>query len=119
MRKPAQSEPERTHFSVINAAVSEEAERVLSEAVKWSVFFVQDESKVKGVRYESNEYVLNPIFAPFFGISYNKGKKLEIPSPQAEAMLTGAVQDYTNLIKTYERAWASNDDEQLTLGLEE
>lgn len=116
--KPAQSEPERTHFCVINAAVSEEAERVLSEAVKWSVFFVQTESKVKGVRYESNEYVLNPIFAPFFGISYNKGRKLEMPSPQAEAMLTGTVQDYTNLLKTYERAWVTSDEEQLSLGLE-
>jgi len=117
--KPAQSEPERTHFCVINAAVTDEAERVLSEAVKWSVFFIQDESKVKGVRYESNEYVLNPIFAPFFGISYNKGRKLEMPGPQAEAMLTGTVQDYTNLLKTYERAWATSEDEQLTLGLED
>jgi hypothetical protein len=117
--KSAQSEPERTHFCIVNADVSAPALKVINEAVKWSVLFEETESKVKGTRYESKEYVLNPIYAPFFGLSYNKGRKLEIPANQAESMLTGTVQDYTALLKSYERAWASSDDEQLLLGLED
>ena len=117
--RPSQSEPERTQFSIINSEVSELANQVLSEAVKWSVFFEEPESKVKGTRYESKEYILNPIFAPFFGLSHNKGRKLEMPAPQAELMLTGGIQDYTGLLRTYERNWTIVEDEQLTLGLED
>jgi hypothetical protein len=117
--KSAQSEPERTHFCIVNADVSVPATKVLTEAVKWSVLFEEPESKVKGTRYESKEYVLNPIYAPFFGLSYNKGRKLEIPANQAEFMLTGSVQDYTALLKSYERAWASSEEDQLLLGLED
>jgi len=117
--KLAQSEPERTHFSIIGTEVSDDAKLVITEAIKWSVLFEEPESKVKGTRYESNDYVLNPIFSPFFGISYNKGRKLEIQGTQAEQVFTGGIEDFTGLLKNYEKAWASADDEQMTLGLDE
>lgn len=117
--RPSQSEAERTHFCITNDVVSSDAKRVLDEAVKWSVFFEEPESKVKGLRYESSEYVLNPIYAPFFGLSYNKGRKLEMPAPQAETMLTGGVEDFTALLRLYEKQWASNTSEQMMLGLED
>jgi len=118
--RPSQSEPERTHFSIVNGHISDEAQRVLDEAVKWSVFFKMPESKVKGTRYESSEYVLNPIFAPFFGISYNKGRKLEIPCVQATTMLNGNIEEFTGLLRQYEKQWTLDSDEaQLLLGLEE
>lgn len=117
--KLSQSEPERTHFSIIGTEVSSEAKIVLSEAIKWSVLFEEPESKVKGTRYESNDYILNPIFSPSFGISYNKGRKLEIQGAQAEQILTGTVEDFTGLLKTYEKNWASSIEEQMSLGLDE
>lgn len=117
--RPSQSEPERTHFSIINEEVNEASQKVIDEAIKWSVFFKEPESKVKGVRYESSEYVLNPIYAPFFGISYNKGRKLEMPASNAETMLTGGIDDFTSLLRQYEKQWASDTSEQLTLGLED
>ena len=106
--RPSQSEPERTHFSIINDQVGENAKKVLDEAVKWSVLFQTPETKVKGTRYESSEYVLNPIFAPFFGISFNKGRKLEIPCIQAEEIFTGEVNQYTSLLRAFEKKWANS-----------
>lgn len=117
--RPSQSEAERTHFCIINDAVSTDAEKVLVEAIKWSVFFKEPESKVKGVRYESSEYVLNPIYAPFFGLSYNKGRKLEMPAQQAELMLTGGVEEFTTLLRQYEKQWSVGISEQMLLGLED
>lgn len=118
--RPSQSEPERTHFCIINEEVSGEAQRVLSEAIKWSVLFEEPESKVKGMRYESKEYVLNPIYAPFFGLSYNKGRKLELPFSQAEVMLTGGVDDFTDMLKLYEKNWLTGPSkDQMALDLED
>lgn len=112
----SQSEPERTHFSIINAEVGEDAKAVISEAIKWSVLIEAPESKVKGLRYESSDYILNPIYAPFFGISYNKGRKLEISNIQAEAMLVGTIEDYTKILKQYESVWGPESSDQLSLG---
>lgn len=118
--RPSQSEPERTHFTIINGQVGDEAQRILGEAVKWSVLFAMPESKVKGTRYESSEYVLNPIYAPFFGISYNKGRKLEIPCPQASTILCGNIEEFTGLLRQYEKQWTVDTNQaQLALGLEE
>jgi hypothetical protein len=117
--RPSQSEPERTHFSIINAQVDEEAQRVLDEAVKWSVLFKVPESKVKGTRFESSDYVLNPIYSPFFGISFNKGRKLEIPCAQATQILRGNVEEFTDVLRQYERQWILGaNDSQLLLDLE-
>jgi hypothetical protein len=93
---------------------------VLDEAVKWSVLFEEPETKVKGSRYESNDYVLNPIYAPYFGLSYNKGRKLEINSLDANIILAGPIDQFTRLLRQYERKWelAPNDD-QLDLDLGE
>lgn len=113
----SQSEPERTHFSIIQDEISPDAQKILDEAIKWSVLFKMPESKVKGTRYESSEYLLNPIYAPFFGISYNKGRKLEIPYNKAEMIFTGSVEDFTELLRTYERDWLSDTSDQLQLDL--
>jgi hypothetical protein len=110
--RPSQSEAERTHFCIINDQISDSAQSILNEAIKWSVLFQDPESKVKGIRYESSEYILNPIYAPFFGISYNKGRKLEISGHQAETIFTGNVDDFTKLLRQYEKQWAINNSEQ-------
>ncbi len=115
----SQSEAERTHFSILHEEVSGASKIVLDEAVKWSVLFEEPETKVKGSRYESNDYVLNPIYAPYFGLSYNKGRKLEINSLDANIILAGPIDQFTRLLRQYERKWelAPNDDQfDLDLG---
>lgn len=114
----SQSEAERTHFSILNEELSGESKEVLREAVKWSVLFEMPETKVKTNRYESKDYVLNPIFAPFFGLSYNKGRKLELQSAHAKTMLAGPIDEFTQLLRQYEGKWAVVPDDQLHLELE-
>ncbi|MFM2051116.1 MAG: hypothetical protein RL682_1607, partial [Pseudomonadota bacterium] len=117
--RDSQSEAERTHFSILDEEMSGVAKTILDEAVKWSVLFEEPETKVKGNRYESNDYVLNPIYAPFFGISYNKGRKLEIQSRDANIILAGPVDQFTLLLRQYEKSWSliRNDDQfDLDLG---
>ena len=113
-----QSECERTHFSILDEEISTQAREVLREAIKWSVLFETSETKVKANRYESSEYILNPIYAPFFGLSYNKGRKFELQSGEAEAMLTGRVDEFTQLLRQYEKSWSVDIADQMSLGLE-
>lgn len=114
----SQSEAERTHFSIVGEELTAQAEQVLKEAIKWSVLLKVPETKVKGNRYESDDYVLNPIYAPFFGLSYNKGRKLEMPTAEAETMLAGKLDDFTKLLRQYEIKWGTDNGDQFLLGLE-
>lgn len=107
----SQSEFERTHFSIENgnADISAEANELLQEAVKWSVLYAEDETKIKNERLTSFEYTLNPIYAPFFNISYRKGRKLELSSRQAEALLTGTEMEKQGLFKDFRAQWLGED----------
>jgi hypothetical protein len=114
----SQSEAERTHFSIVGEELTAQADQVLKEALKWSVLLKVPETKVKGNRYESDDYILNPIYAPFFGLSYNKGRKLEMPTAEAETMLAGKLDDFTKLLRQYEIKWGADSGDQFSLGLE-
>lgn len=108
--RPSQSEAERTHFS-IDSALSSDAEVILQECVKWSILFVAPETKVKDERFEGEEYILNPIYAPHFGISYNKGRKLELTTQAAIELLTGTRDNLDKLLKSYKNKWSVTDDQ--------
>lgn len=113
--RPSQSEAERTHFTVSSGDLSEEASTILSECIKWSVLFEVTESKAKDVRLPYADFVLNPIFAPHFGISYNKGRKLDIQADDATRLLVGGRDDMNRLIKGYQKAWKLDEGEQFHL----
>lgn len=108
-QRPSQSETERTHFSLSTEGFSEEQETVLSEAVKWSVLFGGEETKVKSTRFEQMEYQLNPIYAPHFGISYNKGRKLELTPEHAVALLGGTHKQLDEMIQVYQQTWLKKE----------
>ena len=113
-QRPSQSESERTHFS-IDGTPSDQAEMVLRECIKWSVLFATRETKVKDSRFEADEYVLNPIYAPYFGISYNKGRKLEFSLQAVEDILVGDRSNLDDLVKSYKRMWGVTESDQLPL----
>jgi hypothetical protein len=113
--RPSHSEPERTHFSIIQGDVPEGAKVILDEAVKWSVLFDSPETKVKSVRLESSEYVLNPIYAPQFKISYRKGRRIELSTIHANALLLGDQSALANIIDDYKRNWFGGGAEQPSL----
>ena len=103
-RRTSQSEPERTHFAIRDGedSISEEAKTLLAEAVKWSVLFEERETKAKSVDLpQVVDYVLNPIYAPYFHISYRKGRKLELTSTDFAILSSGTADEFRH--KLYAR----------------
>jgi hypothetical protein len=88
-RSDRQSEPEINHFTLSGGELSEKLRIYLSEAEKWSVLFVSTETKMKATGAISSDYVLNPIFSPYFQISFRKKRSLQISSAQLQVMLEG------------------------------
>jgi len=111
----SQSETERTHFTASQGGLDEESNVILSECVKWSVLFVVPETKVKDTRVEANDYIFNPIYSPFFGISFNKGRKLDLKSDTLKSLLTGGREEINQLVKDYKKAWDIGDQDQIPL----
>lgn len=107
--RPSLSESEQTHFSVVRGseALSPEDERFLREATKWSVLFEEEATKLKQ-NYEPQtvEYVLNPIYAPYFHISYRKKRKLELKSEELIRLIRGSYADVSALLKRYSKNWS-------------
>ncbi|TXI47113.1 MAG: hypothetical protein E6Q50_14365 [Lysobacter sp.] len=114
-QRAAQSEPERTHFSITKGEPSESTKLLLRECQKWSVFFATRETKVKDARYEGQEYVFNPIFAPYFGISFNKGRRLELDQDTLEQLFTGSRDRLDAILKDYKSRWNLSESDQLPL----
>jgi len=62
------------------------------------------------------EYVLNPICAPYFNITYRKIKRLELTSDELRVIMNGTYDDVNSLLRKYSRKWAVNlDDADPTL----
>lgn len=79
--KEAQSEPEVTHFGIKDDELNLDDEGInfFREAEKWGVLKKSESTKSKSmISTDVYDYILNPIYAPFFFISYRKGRKLEI-----------------------------------------
>ena len=108
-QSPPQSEPERTHFAITGgeAELAEPARLFLSEAVKWSVLFEKKGTKKKDVaEAEGIEYVLNPIYSPYFHISYRKRRKLDLSPSEVQTIIGGDYVSVRKLLKNSQRRWA-------------
>jgi len=106
-RSRTQSEPERSHFAIVRGeAVSSEDNEFLLEAVKWSVLFAVEETKLKDQDQPSNfEYILNPIYAPYFGITYRKRRKIELSTEEFRTLRQGNYDEVSALLKRYAKSW--------------
>ena len=84
----------------------EEHDEFIKEAEKWSVLFVERETKIKDeFRREGFEYILNPIYAPYFNITYRKRRKLELTTDDFIVLAGGDYEEVKNLLKRYSRKW--------------
>jgi hypothetical protein len=104
----AQSEPERNHFSIHRGQrqLGQSEDRFLTEAVKWSVLFEEKETKRKAAEEpEVTEYILNPIYAPYFHISYRKRRKLDMTSDDFICLMGGTYDDVSALLQQYAAKW--------------
>jgi hypothetical protein len=107
-QRPTQSEPEQTHFSIGTGAAQLNAVdyAFLREAVKWSVLFEEEETKKKGTSDpEDVEYVLAPIYAPYFHISYRKRRKLKLKTDDIVTLIRGTYDEVKDLLRRYSVTW--------------
>jgi hypothetical protein len=106
--RPAQSEPEQTHFSVASGQeqLTQEDVDFLTEAAKWSVLFEEKGTKKKVAFVpEDREYVLNPIYAPYFHISYRKKRKVELNTSELICLIRGSLAEISALLLKFSKAW--------------
>ncbi len=107
-QRPSQSEPEQNHFSIKGASsqLAEDDLDFLLEAVKWSVLLEQRVTKKKQAHLpETVEYVLNPIYAPYFHISYRKRRRLELEADDVICLMRGSYDAVSALLKRFSREW--------------
>ena len=109
-KRPGQSEPEVNHFSIsgqLGESKRAEMESILREARIWSVVYEERDTKNKGKDdIESVEYFPNPIYAPYFGISYRKKRKVTISVKDFMDIIEGDESAFDRIRKEYERKWS-------------
>ena len=88
-RTARQSEPEINHFVLGTGDVTQHLQTYLDEAEKWSVLSVTHETKMKSAAMITYDYVLNPVFAPFFQISFRKKRSIKLDAEHLRVMLEG------------------------------
>jgi hypothetical protein len=114
MRK-TQSEPEINHFSIKGgyANLTDDDQHFLSEAEKWGVLYKEKSTKDKDKSSpDSVEWILNPIYSPFFFISHRKKKKIEFSADHFRVLHCGNEEARVNLEKLYKSKWDLEDSEQ-------
>lgn len=80
-----QSETEITHFGIKSSSdqLNERDQNIIRECQKWGVLRLDETTKEKSALSTGlYDYVLNPIYAPRFLISYRKGRKFELTASQ-------------------------------------
>lgn len=113
-RSDKQSEPEINHFTIAGGELGESLNRYLLEAEKWSVLFVSRETKMKTLGVIGSDYTLNPIFSPYFQISYRKKRSLHFNASQLLQMLEGEQQVRDALVRELGKQ-DSSEPEQIDL----
>ncbi|WP_148253386.1 ORC-CDC6 family AAA ATPase [Aidingimonas lacisalsi] len=87
--RESQSETEVTHFGIKDdqGVFKEEDQFFLDEAEKWGVLKAIESTKNKSLSASPTyDYILNPVYSPFFLISYRKGRKLDIDAVDFKAL---------------------------------
>jgi hypothetical protein len=116
-RRPTQSEPEQAHFAITSGAktLSIDDSRLLREAEKWSVIFKEEETKMKSdIQLASFEYILNPIYAPYFNITYRKRRKLGLSTDDLGILIHGSFDEATGLLRRFSKQWEVEEEPNAT-----
>lgn len=94
-----QSEPEINHFTLASGDITDELRMYLREAEKWSVLFCSRETKMKSTGAKDVDYIFNPIFSPYFQISFRKKRSLSISALELLEMLKGDQRTRDSLVR--------------------
>lgn len=117
---PTMSEPEQNQFTINSGgrSLNEDELDFLAEALRYGILVEQLETKSKsGVGQDIVDYQLNPIYAPYFQISYRRKRKLEISVEQFHTLVMGHENEYKALARGLARQLSDYDAQQLGLQL--
>src|SRR5690606_2667014 len=93
----SQSEPEITHFNIRGGLQSLDYrdKEFMEEAEKWGILYRTPSTKGKSLdRKDDCDWVLNPIYAPYFFISYRKIRKTYFEPEEVKAFIGESSEDY-------------------------
>lgn len=112
-KRVSQSESEVNHFSLNESdesRLTDNAKIVIGEAKRWSVLFEElDATKSKSPsEVATSDYVLNPIYAPKFGISIRKNRKITLTTPDVEALIQGNTDSWKSMVSRYINKWEND-----------
>jgi hypothetical protein len=103
---PAMSEPEQNQITINSGAraLNIEERAFLSEALKYAILVEQLETKTKGgVGQDIVDYQLNPIYAPYFQISYRRKRKIDLSVEEFHLLLMGTETEFRDLVRSLTR----------------
>jgi hypothetical protein len=115
---PAMSEPEQNQITINNGfrPFFDEERAFISELTKYAILVEQLETKAKGsVGLDILDYQLNPIYAPYFQISYRRKRKIELTVEQFHVLAMGTEGDFRELAKEFTRNLPETDSFQIDL----
>ncbi|GAB1038962.1 hypothetical protein [Shewanella algae] len=115
-KRKSQSENEVNHFSIKvsdDTLLDETTKKLLEEASVWSILIeiIGDTKRKSSQDASSKEYMLHPIFAPHFGISFRRKKKFDFSTEEITTIFSGSEQEYVSLCKHYQKVWKLDSDE--------
>ena len=115
---PAMSEPEQNQFTINSGGRALQGNELdfIAEALRFGILVEQLETKSKsGVGQDIVDYQLNPIYAPYFQISYRRKRKLEMSVEQFHVLIMGNEDEYRDLARGLARQLPVADAQQLGL----
>jgi len=118
-KRKTQSEPEVNHFTLDLSDVtqlSEKTQKLLNEALVWSVLFEEESTKIKSDdTTETKDYILHPVLSAFFKISYRKKRKIKLKPGEVEVIFFGEENEFIRLIRYFKNSWGVDDTSESDL----
>ncbi|MCW0346197.1 hypothetical protein NB703_004290 [Pantoea ananatis] len=112
-KRKTQSEPEINHFTLDlsdTTQLTERTQKLLNEALVWSVLFEEESTKIKSDdTTETKDYLLHPVLSAFFKISYRKKRKLKLKPTEVEVIFFGEESEFIRLIKNFKYNWGLDE----------
>lgn len=109
----SQSEPEITHFNIKGGfqALSNDDQDFLKEAEKWGILYSTGSTKGKSLdRKDDNDWVLNPIYTPYFFISYRKIRKTYFEPAEMSLIISDSESDFESVRNSRKKKLDLSDD---------
>lgn len=112
-KSPTQSEPEINHFSIDRDSTNEPWNELFETAYAESILLRLNGNKQKSdANLEQDDWQLNPCFAPHYGFSPRRKKKLgALSGSQMQTLLLGSDEDFNKLRSAYEKRLGGDDSD--------